>query len=373
MATILQTPSIAAIQPFDPLYEQNIDFYYEDNQVYKNRVVIIDNQSNTTVYDKTQESMRSYVTIPAKTLIAGKQYLIQVQVFDINNNHSNLSDAVLFQCFSTPLLSFIEITDEEIYRNASINLNLSYSQAENEQIKDYQFVLYTENKIIESISEVFYSSTLSPYTFYSLKNNTKYYIRAYGETVNGMKMDTGYVAINIQYNQIPANIAFQLTNEYNKGYIQIETNILSPGYELENDNYEFKDGCVILKNNSLTYNEGFEITDDFSLFVSANKLPIGRFLRTDNENISLHIINVCNVYYCRLFVKDSALVVCTSLPKARISTNNDEFIVTEDGKQIEIIDTSYDDDEFVVFELKRINGLYSLNAYYKQERMVTNV
>ena len=59
-----------------------------------------------------------------------------------------------------------------------------------------------------------------------------------------------------------------------------------------------------------------------------------------------------------------------SLPKARLSTDDGSYIVTDDGKQIEIIDTSYDDNEFVVFELKRIKGLYSLNAYYKRERMV---
>ena len=69
-------------------------------------------------------------------------------------------------------------------------------------------------------------------------------------------------------------------------------------------------------------------------------------------------------------VKDSDISMTTSLPKARLSTDDDSYIVTDDGKQIEIIDTSYDDNEFVVFELKRIKGLYSLNAYYKRERMV---
>ena len=64
--------------------------------------------------------------------------------------------------------------------------------------------------------------------------------------------------------------------------------------------------------------------------------------------------------------------MCTALPKARITTNNGEYIITEDGKTIEIINTSYDDNELVVFELKRVKGIYSLNAYYKQERMVAN-
>lgn len=375
MARILQTPSIAAIDSFDPSYDRDIDFYYEDNQPYKHRIVIINNQTNQTnqtVYDKTIESMRKYITIPAKTLTGGVQYLIQIQVFDVDGNKSNLSDPVLFYCFSIPILNFSNVTNEQIYRNASIELSLTYSQAQNEQIKDYQFILYSQDKILLTSSKVFYSSTLSSYTFYGLQNNTKYYVRAYGETINGMQMDTGYVAINIQYERIPANIGFYIQNIYDKGYISIETNILSIGYETENDNYEFVDGCLILKNNSLTYNEGFEITGDFSLFIEAKKLPISKFFTVGDGSISLNIVKICNTYYCRLFVKDSSLVMCTALPKARITTNNGEYIITEDGKTIEIINTSYDDNELVVFELKRVKGIYSLNAYYKQERMVAN-
>lgn len=372
MARILQTPSITAIDSFDPSYDRDIDFYYEDNQPYKHRIVIINNQTNQTVYDKTIESMRKYITIPAKTLTGGVQYLIQIQVFDIDGNKSNLSDPVLFYCFSIPILNFSNVINEQIYRNASIELSLTYSQAQNEQIKDYQFTLYSQDKILLTSSKVFYSSTLSSYTFYGLQNNTKYYVRAYGETINGMQMDTGYVAINIQYERIPANIGFYIQNIYDKGYISIETNILSIGYETENDNYEFVDGCLILKNNSLTYNEGFEITGDFSLFIEAKKLPISKFFTVGDGSISLNIVKICNTYYCRLFVKDSSLVMCTALPKARITTNNGEYIITEDGKTIEIINTSYDDNELVVFELKRVKGIYSLNVYYKQERMVAN-
>lgn len=370
MATILQTPSIEAIPSFDPSYETTINFYYEDNQPYKNRIVITDNSTSDIVYDRTQDSMRLYVTIPANTLTAGKQYLAQVQVYDIDGNYSNLSDPILFYCFTTPVLKFTNINDNDVYRNASISLTLSYSQAQNEEIKDYQFALYSEDKILQSSSDVIYSSTLHSYTFYGLKNNTKYYLRAYGETIHGMKIDTDYIGINVQYNVIPANVAFQITNMYKSGSIRIEINILSVGYELENNNYSFKDGMLTLKNNSLTYNEGFEITDNFSLFVEAKKLPVTKFLTTNDNNISLSIINVCDTYYCRMNVKDSDIVMCTSLPKARLCTDDGSYITTDDGRQIEIINTSYEDDDLVVFELKRIKGLYSLNAYYKSERMV---
>lgn len=279
-----------------------------------------------------------------------------------------MSDPVLFYCFTTPVLKFIDVNDNDTYKNASINLSLEYTQNEGEEIKDYQFAMYSEDKILQSSSNVIYSSSLSDYTFYGLKNNTKYYLRAYGETVHGMKMDTGYIGINIRYNTIPANVAFQVSNQYHGGYIQIETNILSPGYYLDNDDYTFENGTVTLINNSLTYDE-FKVFDDFSLFVEAKKLPVKKFFTTNDDEISLSIVNICDTYYCRLNVKNSDIVMCTSLPKAIICTDDGSFLVTDDGKQIEIINTSYDDDEFVVFELKRIHGLYSLNAYYKRERM----
>ena len=86
MAIILQTPSIGAIQSFDPAFDNAIDYYYEDNQQYKNRIVITDNETNAVVYDKTEDSMRLYATIPANILTPGKQYLAQVQVYDIDGN-----------------------------------------------------------------------------------------------------------------------------------------------------------------------------------------------------------------------------------------------------------------------------------------------
>lgn len=371
MSRILQTPSILPIQTFDPSFDKVVEFYYEDNQPYKNRIVITDNDTSSVIYDKTEETMVLKATIPANTLIAGKKYLAQIQVFDINNNNSILSDPVLFYCYSNPVFEFQNVQYGELYRNASISLSLNYSQQEDEYIKEYQFFLYDENKIQLSMSERIYSSTLESYTFYGLENNTKYYLRATGKTVHDINIDTDYILINVEYKKLPANIGFKVENIYQSGYINIKTNIIDIGYEIENDNYEFKDSYVILKDNYVKYNDGFVVDDDFSLFVEAKKLPLGMFLTTQDDDISLSIINVCDVYYCKLNVKDSEISMCTSLPKARLSTEEGDIITTDDGRTIEIINTSYDDNEFVIFELKRKDGLYSLNSYYKQERMVT--
>ena len=72
MAKILQTPSINAIQAFDPAYDKNIYFVYSDNQSVKNRAVVTDNTTGTIVYDRIQNDMRLYHVIPSETLVAGK-------------------------------------------------------------------------------------------------------------------------------------------------------------------------------------------------------------------------------------------------------------------------------------------------------------
>lgn len=362
---ILQTPSVISFPPFDPSDSYTIEFTYTGNQSVKNRVVITDNSTNVIVYDETQITMKLQHEIAANILTAGKQYLLQVQTFDADGNSSNLSDAVLFYCFTTPTFSFANIADNIIYKNASITLNVEYFQCENELLKSLQFLEYAYDKTLLVQSNTMYS--ISPYSFYGLKNNTVYYFRAIGETVHGITVDTGYVKVNIEYQTLPANIIFNVENHYCDGYIQLTSGIKDIQYNFVNDNYTLENGLLILNNNSLVYQNSFDVAGDFILFVEAKKIPLQKFLTTNDEEFSLSIVNICDTYYCKLTVKNSDLSMFVSLPKARLSTDIGDLIITDDGKTIEIVDTSYDDDDLVIFEVKRIGHLYSLNSYYRSE------
>ncbi len=365
MGIILQTPSIISFKPFDPSFDFVVRFIYSGNQSVKNRVVITDNNSSLVVYDEIQTTMKLQHTIQANTLTAGNRYLLQLQVFDSDDNSSNLSDPVLFYCFTTPIFNFNNITDGMTYKNASITLDINYSQSENEQLKSLQFLEYSFDKSLLTQSDTFYS--LADFSFYGLNNNTTYYFRAVGETINGILLDTGYVKVNIEYKILPANIIFGVENNYCEGYIKLISGIKDIEYKFDNDNYELKDGLLTLKENSLIYQNSFSIDGDFVLFIEAKKLPLQKFLTTNNDEFSLSIVNICGIYYCKLSVKNSELSMFTPLPKTRLCTDNNELIITDDRKVIEIVSTSYDDDYLVVFEVKRIGGHYSLNSYYKPE------
>lgn len=359
MATkVLQTPYIHSIIPFDPSLEYTVDFSYSDNQSVKNRAVITDNATSSVVYDATQTTMRLQHNIPINTLVAGNQYLIQIQVFDEDGNSSNLSAPVLFYCLSTPIFEFDSITNGMTHKNASIALNLNYSQTENEVIRSFQFLKYSSNKVLLESSNVFYSTSTLSHSFYGLDNNTMYYFRAIGETSRGITLDTGYIQVNTAFNTIPANIVFETENNYYEGYISLRLNIKTVEYELlDEDNYELKDGLLILKNNTLTYKE-FDVDDDFSLFLEAKQIPVNKKFLTTNEDVfSLSTINVCGIHYCELKVKDSSFVQYIPILNA---------VITSDG-YIEIVDSSVGSNVLIGFSVKRKNGIYGLEIYYKQK------
>lgn len=362
MANILPTPSIIAIKPFDALYDKNIEFLYIGSQAVENRLVITDNDTLNIVYDSTISIRKLIHTIPENTLVNGKQYIAQIQVFNIDGDSSELSDPILFYCYSTPDFFIGDIEDP--YSSASIEVNVAYSQTEGETLKSYQYTLCDQNQITISSSDIFYSLGNS-HTFYGLNNNTSYYIRCIGETEHGIVLDTGYKAINVSYNTIPTNIMLKLENHKCLGYISIDTNIGVIDYNVENNNYSFENGTVTLWNNSVTYNGGINVKDEFSLYIDAKKLPVKTFLKSLDDNFTLSILNVCGEYYCEF--KSDNYVIYKPLTKAQISTINDEVIVDDDGNKVDVISTSYDSNESVIFELKRKNNLYSLNICYKTD------
>ena len=352
MSKILQKPSINAITPFDPKYGCTVSFVYDDNQAVGNRAVITDNDTGVTVYEVEQTTWRlEHVIGVDNKLKPGHKYLIQIQVCDADDNWSELSDHVLFYCFTTPEFTFKNIANGDTYRNASITLDLKYTQNEGEPIRNFQFMQYSYDKTLISSSSLYYSSNPMTYTFKSLENNTTYYFRAIGETSHGMPLDTGDIEVNISYDKIPMDVVLNVENNYCYGYIALDLNIGVPGYELESDvGFSYGDGTISLADNSLTYNN-ISASNDLSLYVDAKKVKLGTFFTANDNSFSLSVINVCGVYYCELSVADSDFKQYIELTDVKKENNG---LITLFSEQ---------DNATAIFEVKRINGLYDLKVY----------
>lgn len=352
---ILPTPIVNNFPPFDPSKDYNVNFVYIGEQHNRIRALIIENLSSNIVYDNTIVRGNTSYPIPRYALQPGKQYTIQIQVLYVSDSdtiekQSELSDSFLFYCFSEPEFSFKEISNNVEYNNSDILLTLNYFQAENEPIRNFQFQQYDINNTLINSSDVFYHDNEMAYAFYKMNNNSYYSFRAIGETAHGMKLDTGYIHVHVNYETIPANdVSFQLENNYCNGYIVVTVNIKDIRYHVNSLDYNFEDGKLILeKDNFVTYFYEDLLKDEFSLFIEAIKLPYGTFFSTQNNELTLSLINVCGTVYCKLALKDTEYNLFVPIEEHALDDNNMIYVP---GKTM-------------LITLKRKNEIYYLDIVY---------
>ena len=366
----LSTPILATQTVIDPSLDNTISFY-SDAQIKSKRLLIKDVTTLNIVYDNTQLGMKTSYELSSNSISPG-HYYIQIQIFDFDDNSSELSSPVLLYCYSTPIVEFENFSSK--ISKADISVTLSYSQAQSDPIKEYIFYLYDNQKVLLKQSEVFYSNSSRTYTFYGLENSKTYYIRCVTQSVHGEVGDTGYCEVYVDYVIQPNNMIVKLENHPCDGYISLNGNIIVIGYEVEGDSYEFKNGELILDNTKVTYNSGFDFSDEFSIFVKARKLSLNdTFLSyvTSSDTVSLSIIEIANKYYCKMNTK-AALGEYNRyalLPNVALidSNENHNFITDENGAILEDILLDAINNYIVVFEIRRKNNLYSLKIYYEDD------
>ena len=194
-------PIINKINPLDATKDNVITMSYVGNLPYSNRIVIYDATTLAVLYDNTSTNTNFSIehTIHANTLTNGKKYAIQGQIFDIDGNASALSDKAYFYCLATPSFYFGNVNDGDIINTASIFATLVYQQSDFEDLNEYRYYLYDSTKNLLVESETFYGADNLNYAYRGLEDDKFYYIRAIGNTVKGIQLDTGYIKIFVNY------------------------------------------------------------------------------------------------------------------------------------------------------------------------------
>lgn len=372
---ILNTPMIHPINAFDPRYHHSVPFMYTGNQTVRNRAVVLDNETYQTIYDAEQDRMRLDHVFPADTFTPGKSYQIQIQVFDAYGNASPLSAPVLFYCYTTPEFHFENIPNDTIIHTANPEIDLFYFQKEKEPLQDFQFFLYNYDKSPAASSGHKYDTSDMSHTFYGLKNESEYYVRATGTTAHGFSLDTGYIKLSVQYFLMPANVLFEVKNQPEDGSISLESGVIDIGYEIDNDNYTIKNSELIIGNdNTLTYNAGFTITDEFKVFVKARKIPLQaaffkmRCPETGNY-LDLHIEKLGKAFYGVLHIPYGETLgnyhIFAELPQPFLSDSQGFLLTDTENNLLMAAGTDYPDLYTAVFEISFKKGLYDLRVYYE--------
>lgn len=224
----MATSYIYNIAPFDATKDYMVEFSYSGgNQAYSNRIVVTDNESSLIVYQHDEQTLQHKHNIPANTLTNGKKYAVTITIYDVENKMCSTTQPLFFLCLSVPSFRFSNISENQTIRNSNCTVNLTYSQSEGEELQSYSFLLYGKNKNLLVSSDTIFDTNNMSYTFDGFDDDSQYYVRATGKTINGMNIDTGYILFNVDY-ILPVNWSLlDLTNQPDKGAIQIRSNIIT--------------------------------------------------------------------------------------------------------------------------------------------------
>ena len=228
--------------------------------------------------------------LPANTLMNGVLYNARIAVIDIDVNISEYSDPILFYCFTTPTLTFDNIEENQIIKNSSYQVNMSYSQLENEQLQSWEISLYDTSQSLIRTSKVHYTDKIV-YTLTDLEDNQTYYIRATGYTLNGMEVNTGYIKFTVNYKQPSVYSILTLENVPENGYIKLQSNVRAVEAKSYKDVEYINNEYANLKDNTVYIDDDFSLDDDFVINLLGYNLTPNTLIMQLSDGINL--MNVC--------------------------------------------------------------------------------
>ena len=263
---------IDASYAFDARYEREFKYLWPsgNNQSVANTLIIRDNETNTIIYNAKQETLLLKHVLPANTLQNGKTYNVCIQVFDRDNNASEPSDTLIFKCYTTPTLS-LNIVNEQVIRSSSYLFIVSYNQIEGEELQYYSLELYDGNKQRLYNTGAKYNIeagiTLSDFT-----DNTSYYIKAYGQTINHMEIETDFILFHVEYIKPELYSYMTVENRELYGDIQFTSFLVSIEGKGVNGEPTYIDGDYVdtVNGTDIRFDDNFSINNGLISLVGRN-------------------------------------------------------------------------------------------------------
>ena len=228
------SPILLNSLPFDATEKYMLYFSYSGSQVFGHRIIVKTNDTLEQVYDSgIIESMALTATIPENTLENGITYRFQVSVICLNTEdgsrvESSPSNTVILKCVATPEFGFVDIEEGATIRNSYFDAQLFFSCEDPiEILNQYKVILYASDTTTSLYdSGTIYANSGLTVRISGLTDLETYYLRATGETLSGMELDTGLIQIRCNYIKPDLFLAFYADNVPEDGLVQLSSNFV---------------------------------------------------------------------------------------------------------------------------------------------------
>ena len=220
------------VPAFDATKSQKFKFAVQgsNSQIKASKLTIRKQEDNSIIYDQQLLSLKYEYILPKDILTNGEYYNAIITVYQDVNVSAGISSPIEFKCISAPDIKFTNLPVGNLIDNPSFNFKFKYTQENNEPLNIYKLNLYDSKKfLISSSGELYAQSNSSPYMgeylFSGFENNKRYYIELSIETLNGFKLNTELILLDIQYLYPQLSSIITLKNKCNEGYIEVASNI----------------------------------------------------------------------------------------------------------------------------------------------------
>ncbi|MCI9636946.1 MAG: hypothetical protein HFG77_11235 [Hungatella sp.] len=262
--------TIYKITPFDADSGYSVKFAWNGNQVFKNRCIIRESESGKLIYDQTVSSFKleHNIDLSKSQLKNGGKYTAYITVFDKDGNESQIQPiGTQFLCLKKPVFQFSNAVDGQTIASSSYEFSLFYFQENGEPLDSWSVSVYSNTFTPLMSSGLKYDTDTLTHTVSGFTNKNEYYIRATGQTINGMLVDTGYIGISVFYSTRDVFSLMELTNASHLGAIHLRSNIISSSGHLNHEAVFIDNEFIDLRKDELTYDRGFFFQGDFSFVI----------------------------------------------------------------------------------------------------------
>lgn len=276
----LLTPTLLSTVAFDATYNHTFIFSVTGgDQVVANRLqIMLNDGTDTLVYDTTLTTYRLEHEVPMNTLTNGQYYKARILTFNAVDQFSQWSNLIEFRCFDEGRIDFTNIPIDSVINNSSFNFIAEYKGVTEGDIIDslesYDFILYDNANIQIDTSGVKYFSDTPPipteinHTFNGFIDNNIYGIRVTGTTIYGMIVDTGIINFTADYIYPTAFSLLALENVCEDGYIRIISDVsIIDGVAVPDPPTYIDDKEIDLRadGSSVSWPEGWTLSGDFTV------------------------------------------------------------------------------------------------------------
>lgn len=231
----MSKPIISKFSVIDARADAIISYVCYDANPTKLNYIIYDNESGNIIVTKSitltgTASIRTF-TLPANTVQNRLEpYYIKIQTVT-SSAESDLSDAVLFYCHEKPSIS---ITNASLSSVTTIPFssylfvgNYTYNTKQSETLTRYKWCLYDANKRLVA-TKTYYGDLTKDFKVTGFDNNSTYYVRIIGTSVNGYTVDSGYYELVTSLSEKVEETSLDAVNMETYGIIRLIASLQAP-------------------------------------------------------------------------------------------------------------------------------------------------